>query len=55
MITMSNLDKIVKLACKPKNAPPKPKVSCSLRADPYVTDHLPVHRVSAAVSSQGWY
>jgi hypothetical protein len=24
---MSQFDKMVKMACKPKNAPPKPKVS----------------------------
>ena len=26
-MSSQNLDKVVKLACKPKNAPPKPKVS----------------------------
>jgi hypothetical protein len=26
-MSSQNIDKVVKLACKPKNAPPKPKVS----------------------------
>ena len=26
-MSQQNIDKVVKLACKPKNAPPKPKVS----------------------------
>jgi hypothetical protein len=28
-MSSQNIDKVVKLACKPKNAPPKPKVSFS--------------------------